>query len=221
MKTHPIIFKADMVNAILAGRKTQTRRIAKIDQTNYGDLKDIRIITRPEKLSGQPLAVFESKKVEHSVGFVSPWKVRDQLWVRETFGYQVVNLGGTPHEQIIYRASNPSKSVPIKWKPSIHMPCSASRITLEITGIRIERLQDISNDDAIAEGAQNFQELPSIHPYGLDARWSMENPTATDQCLYNPHAAFLNYFYKAYGFTKAINPWVWVIEFQKITGSIV
>lgn len=229
MKTHPILFKAEMVRAILAGKKTQTRRIAKIDQTTNWDFKHISTVTRPEKQAGQPVAIFISSKTEMSVGLVSPWKVGDQLWVRETFGYQVANLGGTPHEQVVYRASNLDavkwtaacgKSAPIKWKPSIHMPRSASRITLEITGIRIERLQEINNDDAIAEGAQNFQGLPSIHPYGQDARWSMENPTATDQCLGNARTAFAKYFCKISGqATWDINPWVWVIEFQKITGS--
>jgi hypothetical protein len=101
--------------------------------------------------------------------------------------------------------------------PSIHMPRWASRILLEIINIKVERLQDICEDEAKAEGARRFDELPSIHPFGIDSRWSMESPKSTDQCLGSARMAFANYFEKINGEESwCKNPWVWVIEFRRI-----
>lgn len=119
----------------------------------------------------------------------------------------------------------PNAALAGNWVPAIHMPRFASRITLEITDVRVERLQDISEEDAKAEGAQFFPDLPGKSRWGQDARWSMESPTSVDQCLGTPWAAFANYFCKLAGNApKGIhdprpwdaNPWVWVIEFRRI-----
>ncbi|NUQ80811.1 MAG: hypothetical protein HUU10_04295 [Bacteroidetes bacterium] len=126
MKSTPIIFSTEMVRAILDGQKTQTRRIVK----------------------GDPyLWLFN----ETPFG-----KVGDQLWVRETWAY------GNDDLLFIYKAGYPKnspyqlKNTPsvsnVKWKPSIHMPFVVCRIFLEITDTRIERLQDITPDDAMDEG---------------------------------------------------------------------
>jgi hypothetical protein len=105
------------------------------------------------------------------------------------------------------------------------MPRWASRITLEITDVRVERLQDISEEDAIAEGAQRFPDLPGKNPWGQDDRWSMEQPNSVDDCLGSARSAFGNYFCKLAGNApKGIhdprpwdaNPWVWVIKFKRI-----
>ena len=99
--------------------------------------------------------------------------------------------------------------------PAIHMFRWASRITLEITAVRVERLQEISEADAQAEGAQRFPDLP----YGgqPDNRWSMELPSSTGQCLHTPRMAFANYLNKVNGEgTWDANPWVWVVEFKRL-----
>ena len=122
MKEHPILFKGEMVRALLNGSKTQTRR------TNL--------------------------KTKYAVG--------DRLWVRETF-----------HDEgdgrVFYRADNIKGLEDFKgWRPSLFMPQWASRITLEITSIREERLQDITGADAISEGVS----MPDIMPQSIEHQWS-------------------------------------------------
>jgi len=181
MKERPILFSGAMVRAILEDRKTQTRRIVKdVDGKNrYG-------------VPG------------------------DRLWVRETFGYEVRSVGGTPHQQIVYRASKPDavycygsqgQEIKIKWKPSIFMPRLSSRITLEITNIRIERLNDISEEDAIAEGYEPGGWSPSYNDPGNVG--CVEYWPAKDEfiCLWesiNGKDSWIQ------------NPWVWVIEFERV-----
>lgn len=130
-----------MVRAILAGKKTQTRRIIKFPKnwdggTIYGN---------------QPFGL----KYEDSDGLVhrlnQKWQPGDRLWVRETF-YNEAVFGEPP--VWIYRADTPDYPLPCgsKWKPSIFMPRAASRILLEVTDVRFERLNDISEHDAEQEG---------------------------------------------------------------------
>ena len=93
-----------------------------------------------------------------------------------------------------------------------------SRITLEVTGVRVERVQEISEADAKAEGARYLPDLP-LGPYtGKDVpRWSMEDPTDTDEALGGPRWAFANLWKKINGAESwAANPWVWVVEFKRV-----
>ncbi|WP_035601682.1 hypothetical protein, partial [Edwardsiella tarda] len=160
MKERPIIFNDEMVRAILDGRKTMTRRTMKVQPTPSK--------TRPGDFS------FPSKKLESMV-YVSdlapgnspisdshlffqecccPYgQPGDRLWVRETFGDCGVRF--------VYRAdTDDGAACQVKrWTPSIHMPRWASRITLEITDVRVERLQDITEEEAKAEGA-----TPAMYP---------------------------------------------------------
>lgn len=124
----PIIFSAPMVRAILAGTKTQTRRLAT-----------------------SPLA---------------KCRPGDRLWVRETWAGPILAvIDGDMGERILYRATEPGwtdhKGRPPTWRPSIHMPRWASRITLEVTAVKVERLQDISEPDAKAEGVELTEDLPA------------------------------------------------------------
>ena len=97
------------------------------------------------------------------------------------------------------------------------MPRLASRITLEVTGVRVQRLHAITEEDAQAEGARRFDGLPSTHPYGLDARWSMETPESTRECLGTARLAFGNLWNRLNGQGAwEANPWVWVVEFRKV-----
>lgn len=197
MKERPILFSAPMVNAILDGKKTQTRRILKFPE-------NVRVETvyrwRPAPVAGYgvkgeyvPLNVNGgiSTKAFHDHSIPCPHgKVGDQLWVRETWFH--------PHKEspskhnLSYRADGDALH---KWYPSIHMPRWASRIQLEITDIRVERLQDISDDDALEEGVDRTN--TSIKGYARQR--------------------FQNLWQKINGVDSwDQNPWVWVIEFERI-----
>lgn len=142
MKARPILFSAPMIRALLAGRKAQTRRIVKMQTPKRRSLHDFSVggVCVGRCPYGQP---------------------SDLLWVRETW-CQPTSLDPGP---TFYRADYPAcvpkqfENVPpadqLVWKPSIHMERSASRITLRLTDVRVERLNDISEQDAIAEGLEN------------------------------------------------------------------
>jgi len=182
----PILFNSEMVRAILDGRKTQTRRIVK----------------------PQPEEILQGDWSE-----LCPYgKVGDRLWVRETFKY--MNL---EHTKVGYKASidetcNDGAFIRLgNWRPSIHMPKWAARIFLEITNIRVERVQDITSHDCIAEG------LPV--PMVCDAT---EYRDQTHLNLNKSHERIKEYFQKLWdsinkkrGYGWEDNPWVWVIEFVR------
>ncbi|MCW2242211.1 hypothetical protein [Azospirillum canadense] len=141
----PIIFSAPMVRALLDGRKTQTRRILKPQPETFldehGEALPIGLLhvegdPRPRVTIGRVVTLQE---VRYAVG--------DRLWVREAWA----NIA----PGIYYRATD-ERAAPAgtKWRPSIHMPRWASRITLVVEGVRVQQLQDISPDDAQAEGVQ-------------------------------------------------------------------
>lgn len=147
----PILFSTPMVQAILAGKKTQTRRVIE-PQTKYtrwtyigwlgwGDGHDHRI-REPYKLSD----------------IREPYKLGDVLWVRETWAADGDHADGT--QSYIYRADGDVDGV--TWKPSIFMPKSAARIFLKVTGISIRCISKISEFDAEAEGAVSVQEFREI-----------------------------------------------------------
>lgn len=229
MKERPILFSAPMVRAILDGRKTQTRRALKIQPTIIRDpfptTDDVKHIFRFKQSTG----IYQCLGMQNLIDTCKFGKVGDRFWVRETWQHSNHPFGHLDQDcSIFYRADywddphgmDGEKSPEGKyrdWKPSIHMPRWASRIDLEITGVRVERLQDISEADAIAEGAKLFDNIPIGTPGPRPARWSMENPTNTDQCLSTAKWAFANFFQKINGGDAwNDNPWVWVIEFKRI-----
>ena len=187
MKERPILFSSGMVRAILDGRKTQTRRVVK--QKPY-------FPTDP----GIGYAV-ERERIKCPYGIPG-----DRLWVRETWAH-IFECGHYNHLhgdklRYIYRVDN--GCIPDKWRPSIFMPRKASRITLEITAIRVERLQDISEKDSIAEGSQiPCAQLPK----------SCQQGTFTERTQFSRIWDSIN----AKKYLWASNPWVWVIGFKKET----
>jgi hypothetical protein len=224
MKERPILFSAPMVRAILDARKTQTRRLVKKPSV-------IGIVEN----GGQP--------GYQLCPYGAPG---DRLWVRETWqlfdphpdadgdlfvvgadrmarGRRAPYVGVVNDRPIewtaCYRAdgelAHPTHGE-ARWKPGIHMPRWASRITLEITDVRVERLHDISRDDAIAEGARRFDDIPDPHPYGQGSRWSCEDPPNTEHCLGSPQMAFANLWSRINGAESwDANPWVWVVSFKR------
>lgn len=182
----PILFTGAMVNAILEGRKTQTRRIVKPQPASMDALwpDDSAHTSWREVVERQDEAVKQ--------GWCKHGKPGDRLWVRETF----LNNALDGYEPVyFYRADDPDKPADKKWKPSIFMPRIASRITLKIESVRVERLQEISDDDAIAEGMESYE--------------SNEN-------MRYPHEQFMVLWNKINGKTRdwKSNPWLWVISFS-------
>ena len=199
MKERPILFSAPMVRAILSGRKTQTRRIVK--QKHLPFLENILGNFLDGKWNQRPL----------------PYgKTGDRLWVRETFAHDF------EHNRYFYKADcDNDGTVPHlingsgigggignariqKWKPSIHMPRLASRILLEVVNVRVERLQDISEDDAKAEGSDVRDYLGRIlldqssnqgcYKWGFRTAWESINGQGSWD----------------------LNPFVWVVEFRTL-----
>ena len=200
MKEKPILFKGEMVRAIrcVDNPKSQTRR---------------EVNPQPE---GNDEIGFSGERPPCPYG-----QVGDRLWVKETFSTDFKNY--YPHDPIWYRTDDDRASliehrngvqgiwspeskqfVPFKWKPSIFMRRAFSRLTLEITKIRVERLRDISEEDAIAEGVQ-----PLSHGF--------KNYLVADLQCGDARMSYMSLWESINGEGSwAKNPWVWVIEFKKL-----
>ncbi|MBY5961938.1 hypothetical protein [Marinobacter nauticus] len=206
----PILFKDDMIRAILEGRKTQTRRIVPEWQrpslTHDGD----RYISIAQRHPRWGFGVFGKTEDECMANYNDEYaslcpfgKPGDRLWVRETFADEAGGTRKFPGEHIYYRADGDGVDLQGGcWTPSIHMPRWASRITLEVTGVRVERLQDISERDSREEGARF--ELAEIDSVRLGAEASHRG-------------GFQNLWQRINGPDSwYANPWVWVIKFKRI-----
>lgn len=223
MRERPIIFSAPMVRAILDGRKTVTRRVVKPQPSSelLADFAEIRAMRGSNRTDAQMLSDCLS------CPYGAPG---DQLWLREAwqfFGWSedgepciryaadnAVAWPQVPAERDaqrlidIWAGLSAPENVAIdglardrRWRPSIHMPRWASRITLEVTGVRVERLQDISEADAVAEGcaSKGAEESPAIDQARTDFQelWtSINGPDSWEA-----------------------NPWVWVVEFRRTTAA--
>lgn len=216
MKERGILFSASMVRAILAGTKTQTRRVCKpatADSIRWamgGDDERPAISFFEGGWNGPAWYVHsEEYPEEGSLSFACPYgQPGDRLWVRETWApFDSFNENMAPPEaRACYRADHSFAIEPTRWKPSIFMPRWASRITLEVTDIRVERLQDISEADAWAEGVESTNlPDPYVDSFGLTTPgragyaqlWeSINGPESWDA-----------------------NPWVWCISFKSVAAQ--
>lgn len=234
MKERPILFNDEMVRALLDGRKTQTRRVVKSQPSNgwsfetaEGAAMRLGYITSSHPKKGKFGAFIRreihpgSGKCEHDIIPCPYGQPGDRLWVRETHGDEIRSVGGTPHEKIAYRATKPNAvrcydcngmEQPMKWRPSIHMPRSMARLLLEVTAVRVERLQDISREDAEAEGLKKW-------PHKADFAWGYEGGHEAGHG--SPTGAFRALWESINGAgTWADNPWVWVVEFQRVDSEV-
>ncbi|EAO4600131.1 hypothetical protein E5771_12580 [Salmonella enterica] len=209
MKERGMIFNAEMVRAILDGRKTQTRRPIKWKQTRFTEIA--------ERDDGSLWPWAEDCERGGDIWFACPYgEIGDRIWVRET--WQVIHDHIDESSHVEYRTYAPSipkekdrywhtvyaehfgdesrEDRGFPWRPAIHMPRWASRITLEITGVRVERLNSITESDAEAEGVTD---------------------TGFGDLLVDGY----RYLWKSiYGEESwAANPWVWVIEFKRVEGG--
>ncbi|MFZ2172245.1 MAG: hypothetical protein WAW61_21725 [Methylococcaceae bacterium] len=202
MKEFQINFSAPMIRAILEGRKTQDRRIvgrSHLPWIENGIWKERRI---PYGLAGDRLWVKEPWKTDKSLDDKQP-----SMFCNSPIEY--VATGDIEKHGALFGNTDG------KIRAPINMPRWASRIDLAIADVRIERVQGITETNAIAEGAKRFACLPSKHAFGQDARWSMGTPTRTDQCFGSARYAFANQFSRINGKNAWYeNPMVWVIEFS-------
>ncbi len=192
-----------MVQAILDGRKTQTRRILKSKKLDI-----FSITPTQEHISVRGYFMDENNEKRFGESFLKyPYgKVGDQLWVREAFMFN-----GCYYEYRAGRTDADEKRFARKglWKPSIHMPRKAARIFLEITAIRVERLQDISEKDAIAEGIEGLYFKQG--PFGKE--WQRPDRALAQY----PQACFEHLWESIHGKKSwKANPFVWVVEFKQV-----
>lgn len=208
-KERPILFSGEMVRAILDGRKTQTRRVIKPQPTGSKYWTEFEGAFYPSNFKAIP----EMMRCPYGVP-------GDLLWVRETW------IPTTKGERVAdYRATSEGREYATPWKPSIHMPRWASRITLRVVNVRVERVQEISFDDAYAEGIATdiWDQAAVARNYAKkDAwfqMWSSELPDYVDlDDLYQASFRSLwDSINAARGYSWDANPWVWVVEFERVT----
>ena len=214
MKERPMIFNAEMVRAILDGRKTQTRRIMKPQPTPCTLQKGGH--WWPSNVFKTMLHIEEEMQNGKGgwgglVGDACPFgDVGDRIWVREAWARY--NIDQDSHD-MAYRATTPEDwPEEGRWRPSIHMPRWASRITLEITGVGVQRLQSISPNDASREG---LIKLPATGRYCLN-----QGDQYFGGASHDAREVFSWLWESIYGAESwQSNPWVWVIEFKRIEGG--
>lgn len=221
VRERPILFSDRLVRAILDGRKTQTRRVVKVQPPEWWTHP--RATAAGQRDSGEwrytnPFGGASS--VTATIGPCPYGGPGDRLYVREawatpssydhlspTDALELMRTrlpGGRP--QIWYRATTRPDVIERfaargdRWRPSIHMPKGLSRITLEVTGVRVERLQEIRPDDVVAEGIEN----PHLYP--------------DDPLLIDAFARLWDQINASRGYGWDANPWVWVIEFRRVEG---
>jgi hypothetical protein len=199
-----ILFSAEMVRAILDGRKGQTRRVVK---------------TQPQETSldgswarwRDAGADLWRNKEQYARDCCPYGQSGDRLWVRETWADTDETINDEPG--IVYRATDPDweSMEGWKWRPSIFMPRAASRITLEITGVRVERVQEISEADAMAEGVMEIHtdEMQQAARVAASEGRKSIGPVDYFRQLWDSINA-------KRGFGWESNPFVWVLEFKRI-----
>jgi len=223
----PILMSAPMARAILAGEKTQTRRVCK--PAEKAGLSFVVPLEPPGWFGNE----------EGGVEFKSPYGARgDRLWVREAWAlidadYKRANLENAT--SIVYRADGlkvPNQRDPevraifadkfrvpldaIKWRPSIHMPRIASRLTLEITAVRVERLQDISSRDCLAEGIAEVEFRPD-DGFPMCLGYMVGPNDGKASLKVTPQEAYRELWEQINGpGSWELNPWVWVVEFKRV-----
>lgn len=197
MKESGLTFKALLVRAILDGSKTQTRSVVRPQPTAGQGMVNAAYCGRPRLWLRDGPCSEDDLVYEWRCPFGKPG---DHIYVRETFaqGIRAMNAKRNEDTPFAYAANGTTQGrLGDKWRPAIDMPISAARLWLEITAVRVERLQSISEEDAEAEGVSFLRAVP-----GAD-----ETLTAKQlfKCLTD-----------SAGGDWAANPWVWVIDFKRV-----
>lgn len=257
MTEKPILFSGPMVRALLAGRKTQARRVLRpqppaslVEYTNLGEMVELP----PDDL-WKPLR--HMREFEGGIGSEDHHRAVEEffaednrtmrcpygapgtvLWVRETFklvpatAYRCSSDDGKPiphtvspdgYYWAIYREGWTRSGGGVPWKPSIFMPRWASRITLEVTAVRVERLQEIAEADAKAEGLAIREDLPpdpdAFHPPGSYGYVTGLDPYPQGRIFPTAREAFADGWDRINGKRAPweSSPWVWVLEFRRVS----
>ena len=246
MKERPILMKGELVCATLEDLKSQTRRVMRPQPDHTLGYKQLPAVSFEQVTmcgewvargrDGQPTASFPAGKECLRSEVRCPYGVAgDRLWVRETFGLRemAIDFGAGPeiHDETVYRATAPGVEVD-RWRPSIHMPRDLSRIDLEVTTVRVERVHAITPEDAIAEGCGPIEGIRGGNPRAWFAGlW--DTISAKPKPVYgrvDGERVILHYEsfpwediretrehrgkpWHVYG-----NPWVFVIGFRRVTG---
>ena len=194
MKERPILFSGPMVRAILDGKKTQTRRVVKSRLT--------KLVDEVFRVNGH----WTWDTTDYDFRPLSPYGAPgDRLWVRETFTRHE-DESGFGSGVTLYRADMKDCEIAWTWTPSIFMPRHASRITLEVNAVRVERLHDISHEECIKEGMTSDD----------NGWWGAPGGSRGLLCT-DPKYAYKEVWDSINGKDAwKQNPWVWVIEFKRI-----
>lgn len=224
-KERPILFSGEMVRALLREEnpKTQTRRAVK-PQPDPEMVREGVLFRNPSKLRSY---IGEIEKIPCPYG-----QPGDRLWVREAFcqGADEVIYRATEKSLVVtddgdgFQILNKDGTCKSPWKPSIHMPRAASRITLEVVTVRVERLQEISEEDALAEGI--IYQKPTaedIEDGATDGVYIVPGLTQPlGQPMWAPTAALAyRFLWESINGPASwdANPWVWVVEFKRNTSK--
>lgn len=229
MAIKPILFNTEMVRANLDGKKSCTRRIVKPQPTNEIQCP-LGICTDGDKSEIGKFA-FSSHEYGGKMIFCKPpYQPEDILYVRETWHkdkYRYIYRADYQDTEKFYRNG---KEVKIKWKPSIRMPKEATRIWLKVTDVRVERLQEITESGAKAEGIRGYTKDGNLYKYAVTddwwidyhnkhkeivtGTWWQDMPrTAKDAFSYLWNSTIKKSDLDLYGWNA--NPWVWTIEYER------
>jgi hypothetical protein len=231
MRERGILFSVPMVRALPDGRKTQTRRVVKFEHAGEVDAWSF---DAPSGLWRMGVHGDGGAFADYG-GIRCPYgQPGDRLWVRETWGLHAYgdftywnrdSIKGRSADdlrgswELAYAAD--AESSYDHWRPSIHMPRWASRITLEVTDVRVERLQDISEEDSKAEGLNGVTKDGALVKYGIPDRdgWPGDDDDGWPWEHWNvdPRKAFRHLWLLINGADSwAANPWVWAISFRRL-----
>lgn len=235
----PILFNTSMVQAILEGRKTSTRRIIKDKYKNtsieWFENKYGKRLVYMQNDVPEPIVHKDGSRSVHLKAYEEikkPYQIGDILYVRETWSTQYDGIHDNNGYGIyVYKADgtildNSEMISSSKWHPSIHMPKVAARIFLKVTNVKAQRLQDITEDEALKEGIKSYTKDEKVYKYAVNDDWWIEYcnkhkkaGTWWQEMPTTAREAF-KYLWNSCGYKWPkcwdTNPWVWVIEFKKL-----
>lgn len=228
-----------MVRALLDGRKTQTRRVVKSIELARGEARGVRVAPNTfcyldfdgvpglswRPFGGSPTVPYPPEKVVAASPYGAPG---DRLWVKETWrterAFDAVAPAKVPRNACIQHAEEepePNRGIYGKTRPSIFMMRWMSRITLEVTAVRVERLQAISERDSIAEGVEPRGKSENVETFFLtfDSGWkNYDTSDPTNTYCVTAKEAYRSLWEDINGADSwTANPWVWVVEFKRVT----